>query len=330
MAGKIANGSSESTASLTRDTLYTSYGPSQIKSIPNRIYAGNGIYNAFNDPIGSLASRRSLINSRLWHGVPQLTEEQMRLFEAAYSGHQFFFVTKLPAFMTTGIYKPGTNVNTHAQNLKAIIERCCKGFNGASSISINDAEQTDGNNGNKITHISGVRKEQSDISLELHEFAGLPLKNALETWLTGVFDIRSQHGNYLGNLGIDGGWCLANHTMSMLVVQVDPSWTEIQEAAYYCNMVPSEVDFSFFQYTKGNSEIVEHGAVNFNCNEIRCEQVNEAAIALMNNRILRYVQDTVYNTNASKPFSDRTMSDWKTAANAAKGDATYESQVFDK
>ena len=239
-------------------------------------------------------SSRSLLDSRLWHGVPQLTEEQLSMFEVAYTGHTFIFVVKVPRFMTDGLYR-NTDMHYQMKNLKAVIERASTGFSGAQNIIANSADQEDGN-GRKVSHIVNVTKEQGNISLRLHEFAGLPVKNAIETWLTGIYDYKSQHGSYHGNLGINGGWCLANHSMSILVVQVTPDWTTIQDAAYYYNMVPTEVPFQHFDWTKGDQTIVDDYDIEFYANEERSPAIMYAAEKYMNNRILSMVSTSVYNS----------------------------------
>lgn len=238
--------------------------------------------------------KRNLLNSRLWHGVPQLSEEQLSMFEAAYTGHTFIFVINVPKFMTTGLY---ANKDMHYQmkNLKAVMERASTGFSGAQNIMANSQDQEDGN-GRKVSHIVNVTKEQGNITVRLHEFAGLPVKNAIENWLTGIYDYRSQHGNYHGNLGINGGWCLANHSMSMLVVQVTPDWTTIQDAAYYYNMVPTEVPFQHFDWTKGEQTIVDDYDIEFYANEERSPAIMYAAEKYMNNRVLSMVATSVYNS----------------------------------
>lgn len=256
--------------------------------------AKRSMYHVTNSQSDLTINARSLLNSRLWHGVPQLSDEQLHMFEAAYTGHTFIFVVNVPKFMTTGYYKD-TNMHYQMKNLKAVIERASTGFSGAQNIIANSADQDDGN-GRKVSHIVNVTKEQGNISLRLHEFAGLPVKNAVENWLTGIYDYRSQHGNYHGNLGIKGGWCLANHTMSILVVQVTPDWTTIQDAAYYYNMVPTEVPFQHFDWTKGEQTIVDDYDLEFYANEERSPAIMYAAEKYMNNRVLSMVGTSVYNS----------------------------------
>lgn len=285
--------------------------------------ATRSVYSVFSNGSDNEATARDLLKSRLWKGVPQLTTEQLKAFEAAHTGHQFFFVVDMPKFMTQGIYGPKngvcTNMHQHAKNIKAIIERCCMGFNGPSDITADFDTVNDGNS-RKIDHVTRVYKDQSDISLTLHEFAGLPLKNGIEAWLTGIFDYRSEHAHYHGNLGIPGGWCLANHSMSLLVVQTDPTWTVIQDAAYYFNMVPESVP-SNFDYTKGDHSIVADYQLNFKCNEERSPAIMYAAEKYMNARILSLVETSVFNsrqfvastfesgTLARTGFDDETKSD---------------------
>lgn len=256
--------------------------------------ASRSLYNVFANQNDTAMSNRSLLNSRLWHGVPQLTIEQMNMFEAAYTGHTFIFVVDVPKFMTIGLYKD-KNLHHQMKNLKAVIERASTGFTGFSPITANFDTQNDGN-GRKIDHVTSITKEQGDISLTLHEFAGLPVKNALEAWMTGTYDYKSEHGHYFGNLGIPGGWCLANHTMSILVVQVDPSWQTIQDAAFYYNMFPNEVPFDHFEWTKGEHTIVSDYQISFKCNEERSPMIMYAAERYMNNRILSMVATSVYNS----------------------------------
>lgn len=239
-------------------------------------------------------SDRNLLTSRLWHGVPQLTEEQMQMFEAAYTGHTFIFCVNMPRFMMEGIYA-NTEMHRLVKNFKAVVERASTGFSGFSPIQVNTANVEDGN-GRKISHVTSVEKDQSNISLRLHEFGGLPVKNFLEAWVTGIYDIRSQHGNYHGNLGIDHGWCLKNHSMSILVVQVTPDWTTIQDAAYYFNMVPTEIPFQHFEWTKGEATIVDDYDIDFVCNEERSPAIMLAAEKYMNNRVLSMVSTSVYNS----------------------------------
>ena len=261
--------------------------------------ASRGLYSTFSNLSGTEALDRDLLKSRLWKGVPQLTDDQMKAFEAAYTGHTFIFVVDVPRFMTQGLYF-NTNLHQQIKNLKSIIERASTGFTGPSPITAEFDDQDDGN-GRKMSHMTRVYKDQSEITLRLHEFAGLPVKNAIESWLTGVYDIYSQHGSYHGNLGISGGWCTANHTMSMLVVQTDPSWTEIQDAAYYYNMMPTEVPFDHFNWTKGESQIVQDYDIQFKCNEIRTPAIMYAAEKFMNARILSMVSTSVFNTRQFVP-----------------------------
>jgi hypothetical protein len=279
--------------------------------------ASRSVYNVFSNLGDSEATSRNLLKSRLWKGVPQLTEEQMSAFEAAYTGHQFIFVVTVPKFMTEGYYK-NSNMHQQMKNLKAVIERASTGFNGQSPIQAEFDPQNDGYE-RKIDHVVKVTKAQSDISIKLHEFAGLPVKNALESWLTGIYDYRSEHGHYHGNLGIPGGWCMANHTMSILVVQTDPSWTEIQDAAYYYNMIPTEVPFDHFDWEKGEHTIIQDYTISFKCNEERSPAIMYAAEKYVNNRILSIAQTSVFN---SRQFTATTFNDGKAAAE------THDSEVF--
>lgn len=261
--------------------------------------ATRSIYNTFAPYTEDVATKRNLLASRLWKGVPQLTDEMMGAFDAAFTGHTFFFVRDVPRFMYTGIYA-NTNMHQQIKNLKAIIERACIGFSGANQMTADGTgTMSDGNT--QLQFITNVSKRTTSIQLTLHEFAGLPVKNAIETWLTGIVDPLSRHGSYHGNLGIPGGWCLQNHTMSLLVVHVDPSWTEIMDAAYYNNMMPTEVPNDVQTYSKQSVELIGDANVNFICNEHRSPAVMKAAEVYMNNRILSIAHTAAFNSREFVP-----------------------------
>lgn len=245
------------------------------------------------------ASGRSLLQSRLFHGVPQVTEDMIKMFDAAYQGHTFIFVTEMPKFLTTGIYK-NTRAHELMKNFKSIVERASTSYDGAPNIEIETQAMTDGNY--QIANVVNVTdNQQSQVSLTLHEFAGLPVRNALYAWATGMIDPQSKHGSYLGNLNIPGGWSLQNHTMAMLVVQLDPSWTVIQDAIYWYNMIPDSVDFSSMSWQKHQFDIIDNKQITFSANHFRGPAIDAIAEVYVRNRILTLVETSVYNSRQFVP-----------------------------
>ena len=49
--------------------------------------ASRSLYSTFANMNDTAMTSRDLLQSRLWYGVPQLTEEQIAMFDAAYTGH---------------------------------------------------------------------------------------------------------------------------------------------------------------------------------------------------------------------------------------------------
>lgn len=266
--------------------------------------ASPSLYNVNNDLSTTKLDGRKLSNSRLWFGVPQLSDDQIRMFEAAYTGHQFIFITMVPKFMSTGIYGNGSMPYEQIMTLKHFMEKMSTSISGMPQISAE--EQTMKNGSSKLSFITNVTEEVSTINVTVHDVAGLPIKNSIELWLKGTIDPKSKHGNYLGNLGIDGGWCLANHTMSMLVVNTDPSWTVVQDAAFAYNMWPTEKDNDILNWSKGEYGIVDNVQVAFNCNLERSPRVNDIAVQYMNTRILQFAKTSVFNSREFQvsEFSD--------------------------
>ena len=237
-----------------------------------------------------VATARNLADSRLWAGVPQLALANIAQYDPAYQGHTFMFVTNTPLFLDATRNSVG---GLHMGNLTALIERASTGFSGAGNKTVSFAEQTDGYANRKMQHPTAVIKEIDEITLKMHEFKGLVLKNAIEYWIDGIYDEKSQHASYYGQVEAME-FSIANHTMGVLVVQVDPSWYQIQDAAWYHNMIPVEVPFEHFNWTKGEVNIVEDYDLRFKANEERGPFVTDSAILYMNAKILA-VMDQYYD-----------------------------------
>lgn len=241
-------------------------------------YAVNGARIA--TPSAALLSGQS----RLWQGVPDMTTANIRAFDPAYQGHTFLFVTGTPVFLEAAYDTTGTGAQ-HMTNLTTLIQEASTGFSGQNNKVVNFVEQTDGYSNRKMSHPTSVTKDIDEITVKLHEFKGLVLKNAIEYWVDGIYDEKSQVAHYYGAISTLE-FSIANHTMSMLTVQVDPSWLEIQDSAWYHNMIPVEVGFEHFGWEKGQVNIVEDFDLRFKANEERGPLITEAAIAYMNSEIL--------------------------------------------
>lgn len=224
---------------------------------------------------------RDLSTASLWKGANYLKHGNQSEIDPAYSGHTFLFPTHGASFM---IAAGGTH-KTHMANIMNLIRNASTAFSGQNSKMVNFGEVVDGFANRKVQHPVSVTKECDQITIKLHEFQGLVLKSALEDWIDGILDEKVQRSHYWGQ-STNLKYSIQNHSMGVLVVQTDPTWTIIQEAAWYYNMVPSEVQFDFFNFTKGQIDIVDDYDLVFRCNEERSPAVRAAAEAYMNAFIL--------------------------------------------
>lgn len=235
-----------------------------------------------NDKItASWVGTRDLSTASLWRGANYLKHGNQSEIDPAYSGHTFLFPTHGAAFMIAA----GGSHKTHMENIMNLIRNASTAFSGQNSKVVAFDEVVDGFANRKVQHPVSVTKECDQITIKLHEFQGLVLKNALEDWIDGMLDEKVQRSHYWGQ-SKSLKYSIQNHSMGVLVVQTDPSWTIIQEAAWYYNMVPAEVAFDFFSYTKGQINLVEDYDLVFRCNEERSAAINAAAEAYMNAFIL--------------------------------------------
>jgi hypothetical protein len=273
-------------------------------------------------PLGSskVMSLNDISSSRLWAGVPDWALKNINMYDPAFQGHTFLFVTHMPQFMkelsVNALPKYSTlaaSAKSHIGNLQGLIERASTAFNGTSAKTVNFAEQTDGYSDRKLNSPVSVTKDIDEVTIRMHEFKGLVLKHAIEFWVDGMFDIKSKHASYYGLIQ-DAilEFSLQNHTMGVLVVQTDPGWLNVQEAAWFQNMIPVEVPFESFHWEKGDNKIIDDYDCRFKCNEERSDVIDAAAVSYMQTRIVdnintKYFDRYLYDPSISKAAVDETI-----------------------
>jgi hypothetical protein len=197
-----------------------------------------------------------LQSKTLWLGVPNLNADQLKNFDPSYTGHVHIFVIKVPLILTSYDTKYGTK---HGANFKAILERLSTSFTGIPELTLNSVEQTHGFADRKIPHPTFSEFNFDQATIRTLEFKGLPVFNAIRTWIELISDPVSKIQDYKG-LAADmvGGFSIANHTCSFIVVNSDPTHTKIEGRAHYITAAfPVNQAMENFNWNAGEIGIVE-------------------------------------------------------------------------
>ena len=223
------------------------------------------------------------------------------------------FITRLPKFML--------DMDTAAsKRFKHIVEMGFVGIDGIQNTTMDTEEITGGYAGNRFK-IPGVVKDDTDsVTIKLYEFSGSPVREYIDTWMTGISDPLTGLSHYHGYISETCRFKASNHTMEMFYVVTDPTGHEngIEYACLFANMMPTEVKKDHFNFEPGTHPAVQID-VPFTATRYESPQINEIAYALIRKyKILRdYLNfDSGYSADdiaAMDDYNIKIKSGWSTA-----------------
>ena len=220
------------------------------------------------------------------------------------------FILRLPRFMEL-------MDAVASKRIKHLNELGFVGVDGIQNTTMETEEITGGYAANKFKIPSIVKDETDSITIKMYEFSGSPIREYIDTWMTGIADPLTGLSHYHGLLSDDCTFKASNHTMEMIYVSTDPTGREngIEYACLIANMMPTEVKKDHFNFEPG-----DHGAVQidipFTATRYESPQINEIAYALIAKyKILRDYLDfnsgyTVDNINAMESYNSKLQSGW--------------------
>jgi hypothetical protein len=200
------------------------------------------------------------------------------------TGKGRIFLTKMPYFMKE--LMPNAT-----KNFKHVIEYGFIDITGIQDLVMDFDTITGGYAGRSFEIPTILKDETNEITIKILEFAGSPMREYIEMWLTGVADPNSgfthYHGLALPSYDEGGNWqeakvevSQANHTMEAFYVVTDQTGINIEFACMLCNMFPRSSRRSHFDMTAGTSEHVEL-ELAFTCTMYTSPDINAVAKLLL-------------------------------------------------
>jgi len=193
----------------------------------------------------------------LWLGVPNLSKDQLKNFDPAYTGYVHIFVIRVPPVLIKHDQVFGTQFGA---NFKAIFERTSTSFTGLPEITVNYQDQVHGFADRKVPHATYTESNFDTFTIRCLEFKKLPVYNMIQEWLYLVGgDEVSKIKDYKGMASsMPGGYSLENHTASFIVCNTNPEMTEIQGRAHYITAaMPISLPREIYHLNAGEIGIVE-------------------------------------------------------------------------
>jgi len=152
-------------------------------------------------------------------------------------------------------------------------------IDGIQNTTLEFEQLTGGYAGRSMEIPTLSRDETNAITIKVYEFAGSPIREMLDIWITGIADPYTGLTHYYGS---PEAISQANHTAEMIYVQTDPTGNSdgIEYACMLCNMIPKVVKKDHFNHESGAHPIVQYD-IEFTATKYESNQINQVAKALV-------------------------------------------------
>lgn len=213
----------------------------------------------------------------LFLGGLNATNKALEQYDPLRTNYARIFFVQMPKFMK--IILP-----EKTKNFKHLMEYGFTAIEGIQNPTLEMEQMTGGYNGKQMDVASISKDDTNEITIRLYEFAGSPVREYLNMWISGVADFLTGLGHYHGAMDYepDLTFSQANHTAEAIYVQTDPTGREtgIEYACLLTNMMPKSVKTDHFNYDDGSHPVVQVD-VPFTCVKYESPDINVIARKLI-------------------------------------------------
>lgn len=184
-------------------------------------------------------------------GGIDVTQQNLDQFTPYIQGVSRIFLYQPPIYMQK-------QYPTQTKNFKSLIETGYTRIDGIGDISVDFVEFEGGFNADKFSNVSTARDDTDTLTISVYEQSGSPLREYLDTWVTGTRDIRSGIAHYHGALKDHTSVKYGEkyHTAEFIYITMDPTGQDIEYACMFAHAFPTKVPKSHLNYEKGQRDNV--------------------------------------------------------------------------
>jgi len=261
------------------------------------------------------SNTKDMTTYSLFLGGTNVTASAIGQYDPLKTGYARIFFTRMPKFMET-------IMPTQSKNFKHLLEYGFIGIDGIQNTTL-DFEQITGGYAGKQFDVATVAKDETNsITMKLYEFAGSPVREYTDMWISGISDPYTGIGHYHGAMDIDSTikYAQANHIAEAFYIQTDPTGRSegIEYACLLANMIPKTVKKDHFNYEAGTHGLVQTD-IEFTAVKYESPQINEIAKKLLDKyKILRdYINfNSGYTAEMVDKMAALAITDWTETKNA--------------
>lgn len=197
-------------------------------------------------------SKTSFNNFSYFLGGIDVTSQNIDQFTPYIKGVSRIFLHKPPTFMNMkGMYEEETT------RFKQYLETGYTSIDGINDVSVSFTDFEGGFAGQKFSNVSLAQDDTDSLTIRVYELAGSPVREYIDTWVTGVRDIRSGIAHYhgliqRGELSYKEG----HHTAEFIYTTMDPTGLLCEYVAMFAHAFPRKVPKNHLNFEKGDRENV--------------------------------------------------------------------------
>ncbi len=218
-------------------------------SAPKTIQSSTGRFGIGTNAINT--NTKSFENFSYFLGGIDVTHQNLDQFTPYIRGVSRIFLHKPPLFMLS-------KYPDHTKRFKTYIETGYKQVDGIGDISVEFTTFEGGFNGQQFSTPQLARDDTESVTISVYELTGSPVREYIDTWVTGVRDIRSGIAHYHGAIE-DGSvkYAEINHTAEFVYVTYDPTGLTPEYCCMFAHCFPRRVPKSHLNYETGNRDNVQ-------------------------------------------------------------------------
>jgi len=179
-------------------------------------------------------------------GGVDVTQQNLDQFDPYIKGISRIFMHTVPGFMDKLYHKK-------TENFKSLIETGYTRIDGVQDITVDFEEFEGGFNGDKFNNVSMAHDDTDSLTIDVYEQSGSPVREYLDTWVTGTRDIRTGVAHYHGAI-VKNKFKYGEkyHTAEFIYIVMDPTAQDIEYACMFAHCFPTKVPKDHLNYEKGD------------------------------------------------------------------------------
>ena len=176
--------------------------------------------------------------------------DQTLEFDPLLTGYSFILWTKVPKWIEAQF--PG---------FKAMTQKNFTAFDGLEDMELTTADYIHSFNENNHQVAASLTKNNQTFTLTHKEYSGSPIGNMYKHWVSSIRDPRTGIATYPKQYNME--YAAKNHTGHLLYIVTRPDVNNvgrknIEFAAYYTNVMPTQIQLNHFNFSLGTHETVDY------------------------------------------------------------------------